>query len=218
MRSQTILLVEGSEDDALLVLRELGKGGFDLQSERVQDSDAFRQALRRQEWGLVIADYCLPGFNGLAALALLRETDLDVPFIIVSGAVGEEVAVQGMKAGAHDYLLKGNLSFEVMAWNPAAEVIFGFSAREALGRHASFIVPQSVRGQVDEVFHHPGHRFRRGVDAEVSPAVGHPRRHPQTHRAQHPRHRPPPHPPPAQRMISRRTLTTYSIWKLFRRF
>ena len=68
------------------------------------------ESLQRQAWDIVIADYALPAFNGLAALALLKEKKIDIPFIIVSGTIGEDVAVQAMKAGAHDYVMKGNLA------------------------------------------------------------------------------------------------------------
>src|SRR5829696_435681 len=106
-----VLLVEDSEDDALLLLRELRRGGYDTVHERVDTAGAMEAALDGQEWDLVIADHSMPAFSSSAALELLRNKGFaDLPFIIVSGQIGEQVAVEGMKAGAQDYLMKGNLA------------------------------------------------------------------------------------------------------------
>ena len=105
-----LLLVEDSEDDALLLKRELEKGGFKPEIRRVEAMEAYRQALDEGGWDLVIGDYVLPAFSGEDALRILRDRDPDLPFIIVSGVVGEEVAVQTMKAGANDYLIKRSLT------------------------------------------------------------------------------------------------------------
>jgi signal transduction histidine kinase len=103
------LLVEDSEDDAVLIARELRRGDYAPAIQRVETEGAMRAALA-DPWDIVISDYSLPTFSGLAALALLEATELDIPFIVVSGAVGEDVAVAAMRAGAHDYLMKGNLT------------------------------------------------------------------------------------------------------------
>ena len=103
-----VLVVEDSEDDAFLVVHALKGGGFALNFERVDTPEAFSAALARQSWDVVIADYSLPRFSGLAALKLLQESGLDLPFIVVSGTIGEEAAVALMKAGAHDYIMKDN--------------------------------------------------------------------------------------------------------------
>ena len=105
-----LLLVEDSEDDALLLKRELEKGGFRPEIRRVETLEAYRQALEEGGWDLVIGDYVLPSFSGSEALRILRATDPELPFIIVSGVVGEEVAVETMKAGANDYLIKHSLT------------------------------------------------------------------------------------------------------------
>ena len=105
-----LLLVEDSEEDALLLLRELRRGGYDPTVERVEADDAMRAALSAQSWDLIVADYALPHFSAPAALAVVRELALDVPFLVVSGKIGEETAVALMKAGAHDYLMKDNLA------------------------------------------------------------------------------------------------------------
>ncbi len=103
------LIVEDSEDDALLLVRELRRGGFEPVATIVENSQAMESALRDGEWDLIISDYVLPEFSGLEALELFKKTGLDLPFIIVSGSIGEDIAVAAMKAGAHDYLMKGHL-------------------------------------------------------------------------------------------------------------
>ena len=108
-RRLAALLVEDSEDDALLVARHLRRGGYDLDVRRVDTLEGMREALASQPWDVVIADYAMPSFSGMAALDLLRQQEMDLPFIIVSGTIGEESAVAAMKAGAHDYIMKGNL-------------------------------------------------------------------------------------------------------------
>jgi len=104
-----LLLIEDSEDDAALVVRALTRGGYDVTAERVDTPAALRSALDRQSWDVTIADYTMPGFSGTAALQILRERDADLPFIFVSGTIGEDSAVAAMKVGAHDYIMKGNL-------------------------------------------------------------------------------------------------------------
>jgi len=112
-----VLVVEDSEDDTLLLLRELRRGGFEPASERVETEAAMRAALQGQPWDIILCDYALPSFSAPAALALLRETGLDLPFLVVSGKIGEETAVTMMKAGAHDYIMKDNLARLVPAVN-----------------------------------------------------------------------------------------------------
>src|SRR5215218_7643624 len=106
-----VLVVEDYEDDALLLLRELRRGGYDPVSERVDTAGAMETALDEREWDLVIADHSMPAFSSSAALELLRSKGFaDLPFIIVSGHIGEDVAVAAMKAGAQDYIMKDNLA------------------------------------------------------------------------------------------------------------
>ena len=95
-----VLIVEDQEDDAQLMVRVLEKGGYAPLFERVDTAEALRKALREKPWDLVLCDYSLPQFNALDALTLLKEEGLDLPFILVSGAIGEETAVATMKAGA----------------------------------------------------------------------------------------------------------------------
>jgi len=105
-----LLIVEDSEDDARLLIRELTKHGYELQYERLETPEAMHEALITKKWDVVISDYVMPRFSGLEALRIIKESGIDIPFIIVSGKIGEETAVETMKNGAHDYILKGNLS------------------------------------------------------------------------------------------------------------
>jgi PAS domain S-box-containing protein len=106
-----VLLVEDSEDDALLLKRELRRGGYDPHCERVDTAEDMELALDGQIWDLVIADHSMPAFSSSAALELLRRKGLvDMPFIIVSGRIGEDAAVEAMRVGANDYIMKDNLA------------------------------------------------------------------------------------------------------------
>jgi signal transduction histidine kinase len=104
-----VLQIEDVDDDAMLVALELKRGGWDPVCHRVETADAMRKALQQEPWDLVISDFGLPRFDAPSALAVLQEYDVDVPFIIVSGTIAEDVAVAAMKAGAHDYVTKLNL-------------------------------------------------------------------------------------------------------------
>ncbi len=106
-----VLIIEDSEDDAELLAIELERGGYDVIHQRVDTKTDMEIALEEpQSWDIVLADYSMPQFSAIAALELLKEWDLDLPFVIVSGKIGEDTAVAAMKAGAHDYLVKGKLS------------------------------------------------------------------------------------------------------------
>ena len=104
-----VLLVEDSATDAKLVVAELRRTGMRVEFERVQTDDAMRAALEAKAWDVVLSDWSMPKFSAPAALAVLKATGLDLPFIIVSGTIGEATAVEAMRAGAHDYVLKDNL-------------------------------------------------------------------------------------------------------------
>lgn len=132
-----LLLVEDSEFHAEVILDELRRGGYEPAFERVESAEAMTDALARQEWQVVIADYTLPQFSGPAALKLLQEQGTDLPFIIVSGTIDEETAVQAMKAGAHDFVLKEKLGRLV----PAVER----ELREASGRQARRQAEQALQ-------------------------------------------------------------------------
>jgi two-component system, cell cycle sensor histidine kinase and response regulator CckA len=104
-----ILNVEDSEQDAALIKRHLAQAGYEVISKRVDTHPAMEAALREGQWDLILSDYAMPNFSALDALAVLEASGLDIPTIIISGTVGEELAVQAMLAGAHDYLMKDNL-------------------------------------------------------------------------------------------------------------
>jgi two-component system, NtrC family, sensor kinase len=175
--SISILIVEDSAADAALVLQHMQDAGLSVSSRRVETAEQMSAALSDSEWNAILCDYQLPEFDAPEALALLKATGRDIPFVVISGAVSEDIAVAMMKAGAQDYVPKSNLrrlvpaiqremaearrrhehvAVEVRAgaimeaaqeaivmldpegiisfWNPAAEKIFGYSAKEALGK------------------------------------------------------------------------------------
>ncbi len=103
-----LLFVEDSENDALLIIRHLEQNGFNLVFKRVETPEELSESLSKK-WDLVLSDYLLPKMNGLDAFKLVKQTDPDLPFILVSGNIGEETAVEAMRSGVHDYILKDNL-------------------------------------------------------------------------------------------------------------
>ena len=144
-----LLLVEDSENDALLVVRELTRGGYEIAYERVWDAGSMRAALDRQSWDLVLSDHSMPQFSGRAALQLLRDGHPDVPFIFVSGTIGEDAAVEAMRMGAQDYLSKSNLRRLV----PAIQR----ELREAEGRRE--------RSRAEAALRESEHRFEKVFQA-----------------------------------------------------
>jgi two-component system, sensor histidine kinase and response regulator len=105
-----LLLLEDSTDDELLLLRALSSAGYDVDHKRVFARETLEQALAERTWDIVISDYSMPGFDARGALQIVRTSGLDLPFIIVSGTVGEDLAVAAIKAGANDYLMKDRLA------------------------------------------------------------------------------------------------------------
>jgi diguanylate cyclase (GGDEF)-like protein/PAS domain S-box-containing protein len=104
-----LLLVEDDENDAILILASLRHGGLQISHHRVWSKTELEKALIQEQWGVVLCDYNLPQFDGLAALRMVRSRDADIPFIIVSGAIGEETAVAAMRSGAQDFVMKQSL-------------------------------------------------------------------------------------------------------------
>ncbi|HWD60827.1 MAG TPA: response regulator [Stellaceae bacterium] len=131
-----VLIVEDSEDDAELLLRNLCRGGFDPVHERVETPGTMRAALERP-WDVIISDWAMPHFSAEAALAVLKDTNVDLPFIIVSGTVGEEAAVTAMLAGAHDFMAKGR--------TPRLIPAIHREMREAAGRAERRIIEHQLR-------------------------------------------------------------------------
>src|SRR6266542_6151811 len=104
-----VLIIEDSEEDADLILLELKRGGFHPSYKRVDAPQALREALEEQDWDVILSDFSMPLFTMPRALAIVQERECDVPFLIVSATIGEEAAVEAMRAGAHDYILKDKL-------------------------------------------------------------------------------------------------------------
>ncbi len=134
--SLRLLLIEDNEDDAALLIRQLERGGFEVEARRVETLESLQSALL-EEWDLFISDFHLPGMNGLQALKMVRETGRDRPFLMVSGVMGEEAAVGAMRAGAHDYILKDNTARLVPAVNR--------ELREAVERSARLKAEEALR-------------------------------------------------------------------------
>jgi putative nucleotidyltransferase with HDIG domain len=109
-RPLRVLMIEDNEDDALLLVRELQRGGYEVEFERVETAEAMQSALTQKTWDLILSDYTMPRFNAPKALEVLKASGLDLPFIISSGTIGEETAVTALKAGAHDFFVKGKFA------------------------------------------------------------------------------------------------------------
>ena len=105
-----VLIIEDSALDAKVLVGLIQAGGYEVTSERVETAEQYTRALENEVWDIILADYNLPEFNGSEGLRLLQESGRDIPFIVISGGIGEDLAVQIMKSGAHDYLMKGNLA------------------------------------------------------------------------------------------------------------
>ena len=105
-----VLIIEDSALDAKVLVGLIQAGGYQVTSERVETGKQFTTALDNERWDVILADYNLPDFNGAEGLKLLQQSGQDIPFIVISGGIGEDLAVQIMKSGAHDYLMKGNLA------------------------------------------------------------------------------------------------------------
>src|SRR6266508_5511244 len=105
-----VLFVEDSEDDAELLLRELQRIGYEVEFERVETDVTMRAMLIERPWDLILSDYTLPKFNAPQALEILKASGLEIPFIIISGTIGEETAVTALKSGANDFLVKGKFA------------------------------------------------------------------------------------------------------------
>ncbi|HOU52121.1 MAG: PAS domain S-box protein [Smithella sp.] len=112
MTNQTlrVLMIDDSEDDVLLIARELKKGGYHPVYERVDNAAAMKKALQDQPWDIILCDYQMPQFDAPSAITVFKEENIDIPIIIISGTIGEETAVECMRLGAHDYFMKGKLS------------------------------------------------------------------------------------------------------------
>jgi len=109
-KSLRVLIIEDSENDALFLIRNLKKGGYNPVYERVETADAMKKALKEKQWDISLCDYSLSKFNAPSAIAILKETNIDIPLIVITGAIGEETAAECMRLGAQDFIMKGNMS------------------------------------------------------------------------------------------------------------
>jgi len=163
-----LLIIEDSEDDVLLLVRELRRAGYEPLFEHIQTREEMRDALMRGAWDVIISDYVMPRFSGLDALHQLQESGLDIPFIIVSGNIGEDIAVGAMKAGAHDYLIKGNLARLVPAVEREIRDAEVRRARKHL-EEARALLAAAIESSADAVVI----TSERGVIQYVNPAFEH---------------------------------------------
>ncbi len=138
-----VLIVEDSEDDAMLIVAELSKGGYEVTFEQVETGEAMKNALDKKTWDIIISDHNLPCFNAFRALEVFQESHFDLPFIIISGCIEEDVAVNLMKKGAHDYLLKNALT--------RLSVAVARELREATIRHERRIAKEELLASYEKV-------------------------------------------------------------------
>lgn len=138
-----VLIIEDNQDDAKLEIDELKSGGLDILYELIETRNAMREALSNKSWDCIISDYSLPQFSGLDALQELKDTGMDIPFILISGTIGEETAVAAMKAGAHDYIMKDNLRRLVPA--------FERELREAVVRHQKRQADEDLKASIHKL-------------------------------------------------------------------
>ena len=151
-----VLIVEDSETDALLLTEQLRAGGYEPQTRRVDTAEDLTDALQTRSWDIIFSDHNMPQFSSTEALEIVRSSAIDVPFIIVSGAIGEEAAVAAMKAGAQDYLMKGNMARLVAA--TAREL------HDAQERRARRVAERALLAQEEEF------RLAREIQQRMFPA------------------------------------------------
>lgn len=173
-----MLLVEDSQDDAFLLERELARAGYKVIADRVETAEALQRAFKKNTYDIVIADYSLPRFNGMEALEIIRRINPDIPFILISGTVGEEIAVAAMRAGANDYILKANIARIPSAVSRElrhARVRYeGRNALEAL-HHSEFRFRNLVEHATDSIFVHDFQGKIIDVNTRACTALGYTR-------------------------------------------
>lgn len=136
-----VLLVEDSDDDKELILRELRRSGFHPIYHHIYTEKEYKEALINRDFDLVICDYSMPSFDGIRALEILKEQDADLPFILISGAIQDEIAIQALKEGANDYLMKGNLS----KLGPVIERALREAAIKRENKKSQILIAENVR-------------------------------------------------------------------------
>jgi DNA-binding NtrC family response regulator len=150
-----VLYIEDSEDDVALALRELKKGSYEVTFKRIETANQFHDALTNGNWDVILADYTVPGFGALPALEMLKQTGLEIPFIVVSGTIDEETAVSTLKAGASDYIMKDRMRRLIPAISNA------LSERKAIeGYHHIQAQLSTVIEMMPDIFFHKGHVWK----------------------------------------------------------
>jgi DNA-binding NtrC family response regulator len=150
-----VLIVEDSEDDTDLLGLELQSGGFDVTHRRVDSAAAMRVALDGEKWDLVISDYSMPDFSGKEAMKILRERNIEAPFIFVSGTISEDTAIAALKSCAQDYVFKGDLTRLVPAIRRELRDAEGRQERKRLEMQVRLLqrfealIAQDMRGSSD---------------------------------------------------------------------
>ena len=147
-KSLRSLIIEDSEDDTLLLIRNLKKGGYNPVYERVETVDAMKKALKEKQWDIILCDYSLSKFNAPSAIAILKETNIDIPLIVITGAIGEETAAECMRLGAQDFIIKGNMS----------------RLCPAIARELEDAEIRNKEKQVEEKLRHEEQRFRAFIE------------------------------------------------------
>jgi signal transduction histidine kinase len=177
-----VLVVEDSEDDYELLVNFLGRGPWRVQARRVEDAAGLRGALAAERWDVIVSDHSLPRFDSTAALRIVRETDRQIPFIIVSGQIGEDFAVDAMLAGADDYVMKHNLA----RLRPAVQRCLAASelrrekaeAERAKGESEARLaaIAENLPGAVFQLRHGAGPARFAYLSPGAAPLLGHPDR------------------------------------------
>jgi serine phosphatase RsbU (regulator of sigma subunit) len=152
-----LLIIEDSESDAQLLVRLMRRGGYEVHHRRVDSAEGLGRALDEGSWDLILSDHNMPNFSSFAALEQVRAREPDLPFLVVSGSIGEEVAVAAMKAGAQDYLMKGNLTRLVAAVER--------ELRDAAERKARKLAERALLAREEEL------RLAREVQQQLFPAA-----------------------------------------------
>ena len=147
-KSLRVLIIEDSENNALLLIRNLKKGGYNPVYERMETADAMKKALKEKQWDIILCDYSLSKFNAPSAIAILKETNIDIPLIVITGAIGEETAAECMRLGAQDFIMKGNMS----------------RLCPAIARELEDAEIRNKEKQVEEKLRHEEQRFRAFIE------------------------------------------------------
>lgn len=147
-----VLIADDSEDDALLLIRELRRGGLRCEFERVENAQGLKASLNRQDWDLVVTDHNMPSFTSSEALKITKAVQPETPVIVVSGAISDDVAVNSMKSGAQDYIMKDNLARLVPVVERELREAQQRSAHRAAEKKVAYLANHDVLTDLTHVF------------------------------------------------------------------